>query len=86
MPLGSSNDWRYALRVRVCCAEQGRCSSATSIGLNFPMARDSGRGISIGMPNCPEADFWKVSGIPLVRLKLHREVTATVKLAVQEQE
>ena len=34
----------------------------------------------------PEADFWKVSGIPLVRLKLHREVTATVKLAVQKQE
>jgi ribosomal protein L9 len=34
-----------------------------------------------------EADFWKVRGIPLdVRLKLHREVTATVKLAVQKQE
>jgi hypothetical protein len=35
--------------------------------------------------NLPEADFWKVSGIPLVRLKLHCEVTATVKLAFQKQ-
>jgi hypothetical protein len=36
--------------------------------------------------NFSEADFWKVSGIPLVRLKLHREVAEAVKLAVQKQE
>ncbi|MGA8502261.1 MAG: hypothetical protein WB683_11975 [Candidatus Sulfotelmatobacter sp.] len=37
-------------------------------------------------PRLLEADFWKVSGIIPLRLKLHRGVTATVKLADQKQE
>jgi hypothetical protein len=47
---------------------------------------NSGKTAARGSTDLLEADFWKVSGIPLVRLKLHREVNATVKLAVQKQE
>ena len=56
------------------------------VGEELPLIRSELVANVTGTCNFLEADFWKVSGIPLVRLKLHREVTATVKLAVQKQE
>jgi hypothetical protein len=69
--------------VRAVCHTRPLTPGSGKAVYRFPVSPAANRNPSI---NFPDADFWKVSGIPLVRLKLHREVTATVKLAVQEQE